>query len=106
LGKVFISILLGLGLASLFKKVCNDKNCIRFKGPPLSDIDGKIFKQGENCVVYKRTQMTSCDKGKDKRIIPIESEKNAAEREAKDKPTSIVEAYSNFEKQKKQYAPV
>ena len=30
LGRTFISILLGIGLASLFRKACNDKNCIDF----------------------------------------------------------------------------
>ena len=42
LGKIIISILIGLGLATLFRKVCNDKNCLTFKGPILGDIDGKI----------------------------------------------------------------
>ena len=28
-GKMMISILLGLGLATLFRKACNDKNCIK-----------------------------------------------------------------------------
>ena len=31
LGRIIISILLGLGLASLFRKVCTDKNCIKFE---------------------------------------------------------------------------
>ena len=35
LGKIIISIMLGLGLATLFRKVCKDKNCITFKGPIL-----------------------------------------------------------------------
>jgi hypothetical protein len=44
LGKNMISIVLGLGLASLFRKVCNDKNCIVFNGPIITDIEDKIFK--------------------------------------------------------------
>ena len=47
LGKNIISILLGLGLATLFRKVCHDKNCIRFNGPIISDIEDKTFKHGE-----------------------------------------------------------
>ena len=34
-GQKLISILLGLGLATLFRKVCNDRNCLIFKGPEL-----------------------------------------------------------------------
>ena len=52
LGKIIISILIGLGLATLFRKVCNDKNCLTFKGPILGDIDGKIYKHGEKCFSY------------------------------------------------------
>ena len=33
IGKYIISILLGLGLATLFRKVCKDRNCIVFKAP-------------------------------------------------------------------------
>ena len=30
-GKVIIPILLGLGLATMFRKVCKDRNCVVFK---------------------------------------------------------------------------
>ena len=29
---IVVSILLGLGLASLFRKVCHDDKCLRFNG--------------------------------------------------------------------------
>ena len=63
LGKIIISILIGLGLATLFRKVCNDRNCLTFKGPILGEIDGKIYKHGEKCFKYSATS-TSCDKNK------------------------------------------
>ena len=69
LGKIIISILLGLGMATLFRKVCTDKNCISFKGPILGDIDGKIYKHGEKCFKYSPNSM-SCDKNK--KIVDIE----------------------------------
>ena len=49
LGINMISIILGLGLATLFRKVCTDKNCITFNGPVISEIDGKTYKYGEKC---------------------------------------------------------
>ena len=55
-----ISIVLGLGVASLFRKVCNDKGCIRFNGPIISDIDEKIYKHGEKCYKYD-TNPDKCD---------------------------------------------
>ena len=62
-GKVVISILLGLGLATLFRKVCNGRNCLLFKGPNLSNIRGKTFKYNDKCYKYKENA-TTCDKTK------------------------------------------
>jgi len=60
LGHIFISIILGLGLATLFRKVCTDKNCIRFNGPIISDLEGKIYKHGDKCYKYI-TKTDKCD---------------------------------------------
>jgi hypothetical protein len=68
LGRNVISILLGLGLATLFRKVCNDKNCIVFNGPIITDIEDKTFKHGEKCYKYKSTA-DKCDTTK--RIINV-----------------------------------
>ena len=51
-GKIIISIMLGFGLATIFRKTCKDKNCLTFKGPILGDIDGKIYQYGEQCYTY------------------------------------------------------
>ena len=68
IGKNMISIVLGLVLASLFRKVCNDKNCIRFNGPVITDIEDKTFKHGDKCYKYS-TQSDKCDTAK--KIVPI-----------------------------------
>jgi hypothetical protein len=60
LGRVIISILLGIGLATLFRKACTDKNCIEFNGPVISEVDGKTYKFGEACYLYNLTP-TKCD---------------------------------------------
>jgi len=72
-GKIVISILLGLGLATLFQRVCNDKNCILFHGPVISEIDDKIHKFGEKCYQYKANP-EACDSRK--RIIEISHNEN------------------------------
>lgn len=68
MGKVFISMLLGLGLATLFRKVCKDKNCITFNGPVISEVDKKTFRHGDGCYQYTISP-TKCDATK--RIIDI-----------------------------------
>lgn len=62
-GKTLMSLLLGFGLASLFRTVCKDKNCIVFNAPPLEEIKEKIYKYDKKC--YKYTAVPSkCDTNK------------------------------------------
>jgi hypothetical protein len=68
LGVMFISILLGLGLATLFRKVCVDKNCIVFNGPVISEFEDKIYSHGNKCYQYS---MVSDTCHPTKRIIDI-----------------------------------
>ena len=51
-GQMLISIILGLGLASLFRKVCSDGTCLQFNGPVISEVDGKTYRFGEYCYKY------------------------------------------------------
>jgi hypothetical protein len=63
LGKYIISILLGLGLASLFRKSCQNKKCLRFVGPPINEIKNKAFKFNNKCYKYI-PQANRCNKDK------------------------------------------
>ena len=76
LGKFFISVLLGLGLATLFRKVCKDKNCITFNGPVISEIDGKIYKYGEKCFKYSASA-AACDANK--QVVDMHANETAAQ---------------------------
>jgi hypothetical protein len=67
-GHIFISILLGLGLATLFKKTCADDKCLVFNGPVIEDIKDKTFKHGEKCYKYT-SEPGKCDSTK--RIIDV-----------------------------------
>jgi hypothetical protein len=62
-GKIIMSILLGFGLASLFRAVCKDKDCIIFHAAPLEKIKDKIYKYDNKCYKYT-TKSASCDKSK------------------------------------------
>jgi hypothetical protein len=88
IGQFFISVLLGLGLATLFRKVCTDKNCIVFNGPVIADLEGKIYKYGEKCYTYIPSP-TKCDASKKILEMSIdEKQKNAA-------PKSIISSMSD-----------
>jgi hypothetical protein len=59
-GRVLLSIILGIGLATMFRHVCEGKNCIAFNGPVISEMDGQIYKFNEVC--YKmQTKAVKCD---------------------------------------------
>ena len=60
-GTIFISIVLGLGLAALFQKACKDNNCMIIKGSPYKEIKDKIYIHDGKCIVYK-PESTTCDK--------------------------------------------
>ena len=62
-GRTLISILLGLGLATLFRKVCNDRNCLVFKAPEIKKIENQIFEFDDKCYKFKK-KATKCDSNK------------------------------------------
>jgi hypothetical protein len=53
-----MSILLGLGLATLFRQMCSGKNCIVIKAPPLEEIDNKIYKFDDKCYKLEKNAET------------------------------------------------
>lgn len=67
-GKTLISILLGLGLACLFRTAVKSEESLIFNGPILDEVEGKIFKQGNKCYKYESKN----DKCKDtKKVVDI-----------------------------------
>lgn len=53
-GCILVSILLGLGLASIFREVCVGDNCVIItRSPPVKDIEGQTFKKNDKCYKYK-----------------------------------------------------
>lgn len=51
--KYVISVILGFGLATLFRKVCKERNCLIFKGPNINNIENKIYKYDDKCYTLK-----------------------------------------------------
>jgi hypothetical protein len=52
-GKILMSILLGFGLATLFREVCKGRNCIIFHSVSLEETKGKIYKYDNKCYKYE-----------------------------------------------------
>jgi len=62
-GKIIISIILGLGLATLFRRVCKDRDCIVFRAPDIKKIHNQIFKFEEKCYKFYE-EIEKCDNNK------------------------------------------
>lgn len=67
-GKLIMSVLLGFGLASLFRTVCKGKSCLVFHAAPLEEIQDKVFTNDNKCYTYVPTA-TKCDSNK--KIVPF-----------------------------------
>jgi hypothetical protein len=59
-GCMFFSILLGLGLAALFRKACDNNKCIIIDGPDPKEIRKYYYKMDGKCYKYNPV-MTECD---------------------------------------------
>ena len=62
-GRIIISILLGFGIATLFRKSCENRNCLVFKAPSINKIKDKTFLFDEKCYKYTEKNVT-CDNNK------------------------------------------
>lgn len=62
-GSIIISIVLGLGLSALFKKVCK-QNCIIYKISNYDDFKDKIFEHEDKCYKFEKIK-SSCGVRKD-----------------------------------------
>lgn len=48
-GKIIMSILLGLGLATFFRAVCKGKQCRVLASPPSEELDNQIYRFDKKC---------------------------------------------------------
>jgi len=63
-GRYVMSILLGIGLATIFKKTCVGKSCIVYNAAPAEEIDGQIYKFDNKCYKFEKSSAT-CDSKKE-----------------------------------------
>ena len=52
-GQKIVSIILGLGLASMFRRICNNNTCLVIKGPKIVEMD-KYYKIDKKCYKYNQ----------------------------------------------------
>ena len=62
-GKIMMSIILGLGLATFFRAVCKGKQCRIIRAPPLEELDDQIYRFDDKCYEFKKNPV-KCDSNK------------------------------------------
>ena len=68
-GQIILSIILGLGLATLFRKICNNKDCYKFIGPQQNKLRDQIFSYDtHNSKCYKLHE-TNVKRGTHKKTL-------------------------------------
>jgi hypothetical protein len=67
-GRYLMSILIGFGLATLFRQVCVGKDCISYSAPPVEEIDDAIYKFDDTCYKLQKNAV-KCDTTKE--IVPF-----------------------------------
>ena len=53
-----ISIILGVGLSCMFRRVCKERNCLVYKAPPLDKIEGKTYQYNNKCYNFTHAAQT------------------------------------------------
>jgi hypothetical protein len=62
-GKILMSIILGIGLATFFRVACKGKNCKVISAPPIEEIDGQTYKFNDKCYNFEKKAI-DCNKKK------------------------------------------
>jgi hypothetical protein len=62
-GKYVMSIILGLGLASIFRRTCSNKKCLMFVPPDMATLKDDIYEYDGKCYKYQ-SHAVKCDKSK------------------------------------------
>ena len=63
-GQILVSCLLGLGLATIFRRACKaSSNCVVYRVPSREKIQTQVYKDGDDCFKVQLEE-SKCETGK------------------------------------------
>jgi len=62
-GRIIMSIILGIGLATFFRAVCKGKKCRVISTPPMEEIDNQTYKFNDRCYTFEKNAI-NCQRNK------------------------------------------
>lgn len=60
-GSIIFSIIMGLGLAALFRRACNGNDCVVIKSPSVGELDRYVYQIDQSCFKYT-PHVVPCDR--------------------------------------------
>lgn len=66
-GRCIVSIILGIGLASIFRKSCETRNCMIFNAPSIDVIKQNTYKHDGKCYKFNERSV-KCDPKNNKQV--------------------------------------
>jgi hypothetical protein len=67
-GRIIMSVILGLGLATFFRAICKGKRCRITSSPPLEEIEDQTYRFNDKCYKLEKNAV-KC--GNAKNIVKI-----------------------------------
>ena len=67
-GRILMSILLGIGLATFFRSACKGRHCKIISAPPMEEINDQVYKFDDKCYKIDKNPI-KCSKNKQTVII-------------------------------------
>ena len=68
--EIVLAIILGFGLATIFRKSCGDTSCLEYRGPKLEDINKNVYSIDGDCYKFVPKQ-TKCAANQGKEVIDL-----------------------------------
>ena len=65
---VVLAIILGFGLATLFRKSCGNKSCLEFAAPDLNELQKNTYNIDGSCYKFV-PKHTKCERNKNKEVL-------------------------------------
>ena len=62
-GKIIMSIILGIGLATFFRVACKGRQCRVISSPPIEEIEDQTYKFNDKCYAFEKNAI-DCKRNK------------------------------------------
>ena len=63
-GRIVVSVILGVGLASIFRRVCNSRECLVFEAPPMEEVTKNTYRYNGKCYRFEESPVACSSKKK------------------------------------------